>query len=309
MKKIILLSLLFAVASLGALAQRKMAVPLRVVIPESSSIPEQAATYLDNKLTSIVTTNGVATDASSQFFITAKTVHESADVVGSAPTMYAVNLTIDLYIADIYEDKLLATTAFSAKGVGQSPDKAYIDAIKRMNVKSAPVTKFIDEGIAKIIAYYTSQGQRIIADAKSAAQMKEFDKAMWLLGSVPSVCGELYTQAQSELLGIYKSYVDYMGEKYLREARAIWAAGQNRAAAIAVGELLCKIEPDASCRPQVEKLYAEVKARIGEEWTLELKRYNDSVALEKQRIDAARQVGVAYGTHQQPTTTNIAWMR
>ena len=40
-----------------------------------------------------------------------------------------------------------------------------------------------------------------------------------------------------------------------------------------------------------------------------MKKYQDSVDVEKERINAMREVGVAYGRGQQPTTTNIGFLR
>jgi hypothetical protein len=40
-----------------------------------------------------------------------------------------------------------------------------------------------------------------------------------------------------------------------------------------------------------------------------MKKYQDGVDLESQRIDAMRQVGVAYGNHQPSQTTTIEFLR
>jgi hypothetical protein len=40
-----------------------------------------------------------------------------------------------------------------------------------------------------------------------------------------------------------------------------------------------------------------------------MKKYQDGVDLEKQRIDAMRQVGVAYGQHQPNQNTKIEFVR
>lgn len=312
MKKYTVILLVIAMSfSFKGSAQSSVDIPLRVVLlPEQSGIPKDAAEYMDNKLMSIVADNGVGvTSGASQFFITAKTNKESLDIVGSAPAMTAINLTIYLYMADIFDGKLLYSTSFNAKGVGQSEAKAYIDAIKRININTAAVKQFITKGRSKIIDYYNSQGATIIAQAKSAAKMQDYQRAIFMLVSIPTFCEPLYEEAQGEILRVFDEYVNYMGKKYLAEAKVIWAAGQNRESAQRAGELLAMIEPNASCIGEAETLLKEIKGRIGEEWQLQLRMYDDSVGLEKQRIEAARQVGIAYGNHQQPQTTNITWLR
>jgi hypothetical protein len=55
-------------------------------------------------------------------------------------------------------------------------------------------------------------------------------------------------------------------------------------------------------------LHGEIKSRIGEEWNFVMRYYNDQVSLEQQRINAWKEVGVAYGRNQQPVTTSIYWL-
>ena len=44
-------------------------------------------------------------------------------------------------------------------------------------------------------------------------------------------------------------------------------------------------------------------------WDFEnVTKYKDQISLEKARIKAARDVGVAWGNHQQPITYNVGWL-
>ena len=281
--------------------------PLRVYIPAETGITPEAAQYLQNRLMWLVTgrATGVENYGTSQFLITAKTFTESKDVVGSAPTMYAMNIAVTLYIADWVNDQLYSSMVFNARGVGESETKAYINAFKRMNINDQKIKTFLEEGRSRIIHYYTTQGDVIIRNARMLAAQRDYERALFLLAAVPSSCGEVYDNAQTAMLDIYKNYVNYRGEKLLAQARSIWNATQNREGAAEAAALLAEIDPEASCTKSAEALMKEIGSRIGEEWTLEKKMYEDSVALDRQRIDAARQVGVAYGNHQQPNTTNL----
>lgn len=281
--------------------------PLQVAVPNETDMPEEAAQYLHSRLLGLVSNHGtgVGDYGTSQFFITAKTLLESKDVVGSAPTMYSINLVITLYVVDCIYDRLYAQMSLNAKGVGESETKAYISTIKRMNVNNPKIKSFLEEGRTKIIHYYTTQGKEIMQSVRMLASQRQYEKALFILAAIPSSCEELYNKAQSAISSIYKEYVNYTGEQNLTEARALWAATQNRDGALQAGALLTKIDPDATCRPAAEQLIKEIQQRIGEEWTLQMKAYNDSVDLNKQRIEAARQIGVAYGNHQQPNTTNL----
>jgi hypothetical protein len=93
------------------------------------------------------------------------------------------------------------------------------------------------------------------------------------------------------------------------KAQTVWAAAPNPDGARKAGVFLTKIYPEASCYGEAAKLLEEMRNRVSEEWNLELRRYGDSVSLEKQRIDAWREVGSAFGKGQQPSTTNLMWLR
>ena len=75
------------------------------------------------------------------------------------------------------------------------------------------------------------------------------------------------------------------------------------------GEYLAKILPDAGCYGDAMALYKEIKGKVLDDWKFEMKIYQDGVDLEKQRIEAARAIGVAYGEHQPNKEVNIDFIR
>lgn len=306
MKSNLIILFLILVFNLGIQAQITD-MPLQVAVPDETEMPGEAAQYLQTRLLGLVARHGTGVDdyGTSQFFITAKTLLESKDVVSSAPTMYSINLVITLYIMDCIHDRLYSQMSLNAKGVGESEAKAYISAIKRMNVNDPQIKSFLEDGRRKIIHYYTTQGKEIMQSVRMLASRRQYEEALFILAAVPSSCESLYNEAQIVMEKVYREYIDYTGERKLTEARTLWAATQNREGALKAGSLLAEIDPEAACRPAAEQLVKEIQRRIGEEWTLQMKAYQDTVDLDKQRIDAARQIGVAYGKHQQPNTTNL----
>lgn len=55
--------------------------------------------------------------------------------------------------------------------------------------------------------------------------------------------------------------------------------------------------------------YNEIKQKVTSDWDFENReKYKDEAGLKKQRIEAARAIGVAFGNGQQPVTTNITWL-
>ena len=85
----------------------------------------------------------------------------------------------------------------------------------------------------------------------------------------------------------------------------MWASTQNRDGAAEVALLLAEIEPDSSFKGEVDILVKDIKGRVGDEWELIKRSYSDGIELEKQRIETAKSIGVAFGNNQQPNTTNL----
>lgn len=55
--------------------------------------------------------------------------------------------------------------------------------------------------------------------------------------------------------------------------------------------------------------YIALKQKVTSDWDFENReKYKDEAGLKKQRIEAARAIGVAFGNGQQPVTTNITWL-
>ena len=101
-----------------------------------------------------------------------------------------------------------------------------------------------------------------------------------------------------------------MNLKQLTEARALWAANQDMATAEQIARMLADIDPESGSYKGAMELLADIKKQVRLDIDLDKRqKYEDEVELEKQRINAMREIGVAYGRNQKPTTTNLAWLR
>ena len=280
-----------------------------VVEDATETFPDAAKTQLTNKLVQILTSNGVASsDYMGQFIIAAFAVPQEKDILAGPPMMILEKVEMNLYIADYTNKVIFASTTIDSKGSGKTEDRSYLNAISRMNPKADKVAAFVKEGLAKIVAYYDAEAENMIKKANALAKMKKYEEALYLTTSIPSQCKK-YDEALKATTTIYQQYIDQLCQENLAQARMAWAQQQNATGAAAAGEYLANIYPDAACYGDAMALYKEIKGKVLDDWKFEMKKYQDSVDLESQRINAAREVGVAYGKGQQPTTTNIGFLR
>lgn len=284
---------------------------MSVIVPEQQDpLPAGAETYLVNKLTQVAINNGIAAGKDfGRFFIAANIGMATKDILPGPPTQISQNMEITLYIADYFDQKIYSSTTIKATGVGTNEAKSFINALQNLPVKSPQLNQFVTEGKDKILAYYRQQGDLIIQQAKTLAAQRKYEEAFFLLTAIPDAVRDVYERAMDATLEIYQSYVDYLCEVNLAKARAAWAAHQNSEGAEAAGVFLSQIYPDAKCHAEAMELYTEIRDKVLADWQFEMKKWQDGIDLESQRIEAMRQIGVAYGNGQQPTTYGIGWLR
>ena len=303
---------LFATSALCAQTTKNNSnnLALAVLIDDSGEdFPSVAKQQIENRLFRLLTQNGVATtDYFSQFFITVKATPLTKDVVAGPPMKLVETIEMDFYIADYYNQLIYSTTSVTCKAVGNSDAKCYLDGLRTIDLTSPEMQKFVTDGKSKIIEYYNTQADKMMEKAVYLASQKKYDEALWIISTIPAECDK---SEQALRLGteIFQQYTDYQCQVNLAKAKAEWASQQNADGAFLAGEYLSNIYPDAACYGAAEKLYAEIKGKVLDDWKFEMKKWQDGVDVESQRINAWREVGVAYGRGQQPSTTNITWLR
>ena len=284
--------------------------PISVYAADNSeNFPEGAKAMIENKLTQLLTRNGIAgINYTGQFVLTVTTTPLDKDIIAGPPAKIAEKMEMNLYIVDAFAKTVFASTSFTVRGLGETENKCYLNAISRMPLQSPQIAQFIRDGKEKIIGYYDHEGEALIKKAQFLAKQKKYDEALFHVSLIPQQ-SKHYDAALAAGLEIYQQFINNECNINLAAARQAWAAHQNADGATAAGEYLANILPDAGCYDEAIALYKEIKGKVLDDWKFEMKIYQDGVDLEKQRIDAARAVGVAYGEHQPNKEVNIDFIR
>lgn len=296
MKKIFI-TLFLTAATLLSGAQN-CSIPLQVVVPsENNGITPQSAQYLKNVLRHAATNGDDAISANAQFGIMAKADVVNKHIIAGAPQKTVLNLSMTLYIGDLTKGQVFSSYTIDVNGVGNNDTKAYNNAIRKLNVQNRNLAEFIERGKTKIIEWYDNNYQNIIQKAKMAAAVKEYDKALYELLSVPECCRG-YNTVLSQVKVVYQQYIDKQCEENLAQAQAAWMTGFNEENAAIAATFLSEIEPDAACHSEAMKLVNEIKRHMGEEWKFEMKQWSDVVSIESQRLANAHEIALAYAQNQ-----------
>ncbi len=310
MKRFLLISLLSCLLGGMACAQDCDIHLMAIEANPDGEMPEAAGEYLFNRLCTAVTGDGIsATGQYAQFFIAAKALPLYEQAVTGAPVKTALTLSLNLYIGDYWGEKVFDRMSLEIRGVGESRERAYLNAFRSLNKNNQQVANFLEKGKQRIIAYYDAEYNNIIREAQRESALRNYERALFLLGAVP-VCCNGYNAVADELVKTYHEYIDYNCDRLLMQARNAWAVHPDQRGAAEAARILNQLEPDAACYGDAMDLYREIKDKMKDDWNFEMReKYKDSIELRKQTIEAARAVGVAFGEGQQPQTTNLMWMR
>ena len=275
-------------------------IPMSAIVdPGFANLTEEAAATLQTQLERTLAQAKLNVGwKNANFAITAKFDQTDRYVVGNAPTQIVNVFGVTLYLADVYNQKLFNSAYVEVKGVGTNETKAALNAIRQLNANNTKVSTFLSGAKTKIINYYDSQLPNIIKDAKTKSAMKNYEEALAMLAVVPTCCNG-YETAISEALKIYVLYRDTYFLAQLNKAKAMWAANPTQAGSIPVVAILASIDPDAKCYNEAMNLLSQVAKVVKTDVDYETKKkYEDSVELEKLRIQAIAEIGKAYAANR-----------
>ena len=300
----------FAQNELGS-ADDAARIAISPYVDPSLNFSKEVAKQLKNKMTAILTKQGLGGEAGQRFIITANIDVLNEDVVVTTKEMYQYELGLNFIIGDGYEGTQFAMATVNSTGLGETKAAAYIAAIKKVSPTNAAFKPFITKAKTRIVEYYNSKCDFIISEAQALAKQQDYDAAIFKLMSVPDVCKECYTKCMDAVQPIYQERIDKEGAQLLASARAVWSAGLNYEAAQEAVPFLAMINPMSSAYSEAIVLTNTISTRIHDldqrEWDFVLKQQQDDVDLQKAAIKAARDVGVAYAENQQPTYNIISW--
>ena len=241
-------------------------IALTPIVVDESAVPSYAQKVLSGKLKDVVTRNGLgSTTSSPRFVITASVNLLNKEITPTAPPMTCVELATTFYIGDAISGELFSTYTFnSVKAVGTNDQRAYLAAIKQLKTGAHELNAFVEEGKRKIVEYYNSQIDFLLAEAKALSDQEKYDEAMALLATVPNVCKDAYTKAMGQIQVVYQKKIDTESAAYYNQASAAWNANKSKEGASAAVELLAKIHPLSSSASSGNALVKQIAAHYAE---------------------------------------------
>lgn len=312
MKKIYSILFLFLVVfnSFAQSTNEVGKIALSVVMPENvDGLDVSQLSKLESKIAQIITLSGLsATGYNNNFVIYPKfAIYESSIVEGGMQNIIVVNAGIDLFIKKVDNNMLFATISKQLKGSGSSKELAITNAISKIPTGDPEFKTFIENGKLKIINYYQTMCSDIIKKADTFVKMQQFEQAFGLLISVPEEASSCFDQIQDKAIDAYKAYQTQKCAELIQRAKTTLAGNDNKGAL----NILAEIDPSASCFIEAQTIAKSAETKVNAEekkqWDFQMKQNNDAVSLEKQRIEAIKEIAVSY-YNSQPKSVNYNYI-
>jgi hypothetical protein len=314
----------FVVFCIGCFAQIHLTPYVPKTIEEQSPI---GYSVLLSKLTSIITSNVLIVSGQDERFILTSLMNEqSKTIISSAPVQIAYVLNVSLCIADGMTGDIFASCELISKGVGETESKAYQNAIKNMKTNTENISSFILGGSKRIIDYYEQNKDAIFSNVDACLSVGDYNQAAYILNLVPQECS-FYKEAQDKTQDVYVQMIETEANQFYIRARGLWASNQDKSAAEEAVSILSEISPLSMCYGQAQELIGEIYQKVelinNRNWSeykrqqehrrqievleanAQMKRdeqnariyetaIKESASIRKQRINAVRDVAVAY---------------
>ena len=271
-------------------------IALSVIMPENvDGLDASQLSKLETKITQIVSSSGLAASGyNNNFVIYPKfAIYETNVVEGGMQNITVTTCELSLFIKQVDNNILFSSISKQVKGSGNNKQTSITNAISKVPTNDAQFKTFIETGKTKIVQYYESKCQDIITKSESLVKMQNYEEALGLLQTVPEEVS-CYSKVQEKSIEAYKAYQNQKCAKQIQEAKTTLAANNYNAAL----QILSQIDPSATCFNESQTLMKNAESKIDAEekkqWDLKMKVYDDNVALEKQRINAVKDIAVAY---------------
>lgn len=285
-------------------------IALSVVMPDNvEGLNTSQLSKLETKISQIVIASGLAASGYNNNFVVYPkfAIYETNIVEGGMQNITVITSELSLFIKQVDNNMMFSTISKSLKGSGNSKELAITNAISKIPSNDPEFKTFIETGKIKIIKYYETKCEDIIKKSDGFVKMQKFEEALGLLMSVPEEVSSCYNQIQDKSIIAYKAYQTQKCSELIQKAKTTLATNDF----VGALNILADLDPSATCFKEAQTIAKTAEAKVTAEekkrWDFQMKQYDDEVSLEKQRINAIKDIAVSY-YKSQPTTVSYNYI-
>ncbi len=267
----------------------KLSIKLTPFVPVYEGIGASGSKLLKDRLNAAITKIGFGGEGSNPRFIVGPSINiVSQNVTSTAPTKYANTYEINFMVVDVISETVFNTYTSEFKGVGDSPEKAFISGIRNVDFKNQQFMDFLLMSEKKIVEYFENNCESLLSEADAEAGMRNYDNAFAILKSVPTEAAVCFKEIQNKKMEYFQLSLNTICNELLAKMKAELgkfndpsAAGFNAEAMNYYSMIDSKSECYAEAQTEYKKYTSKLKPEAKRDWEQKMKVYNDEIAMVK----------------------------
>jgi len=184
-----------------------------------------AAMVLDGMLSSFITDGGFSKMNTAKYFVAPRIGVINSAVTGNYPVFHTVELQLSLAACDNESKDIIKSTSIIIKGSGFTYQEAMQEAIRGVRLQNEGLKQFANDVRDRIVAFYSAECSRILADAKANSTDSPYG-SIGMLGTIPKA-SSCYDEAVALRVELIESYINQQCSQAITDARITWESSQN----------------------------------------------------------------------------------
>lgn len=310
MHKLLILSFWLLSANIFAQSQAdlgKIQLSISFTEDQHNRFDQDLLQKTEGKLTQLLSNFGIASsDYNNGLFLQPNIIINSEDIVeGGMQNINIVNMTLQLLIKQDQTNLVFSSFSKTLKGTGRNTGLAINNAINSLSANDPSLADFMKRGSEKVLGYYDANCDQIISRSTNLDKSGRFEESLALLMSVPEAAS-CFKTAQNKSVETFRNFQKKNCSSEIKDAK-MYIAQKEYSAAF---DILGNIDSGSPCAAESNTLVKNIENKISAEekkqWDLQMKLHQDQVTLQKQRINAIKDIAVSfYNSQKRPATTVI----
>ena len=217
---------LAAILCITAAAEAQTAIDMAAHVEDATveQIGQANATALKNKVSRIITRNGMADSEGLFAVVPTISITDQSDVDTGMTTMQVVRADFTLAVKNLVENTVFASRTVQLLANGKNSEACMRSLINRVNVNDSRFAALIQEVQQTIADYYKRQMPRLMATVNAHIAREEYEDAMVALSVIPDNVEEYQTVADLKIQ-VYNKLLAGQVSKAVAEANILVRQG------------------------------------------------------------------------------------
>jgi hypothetical protein len=237
-------------------------IPIAIAIPpELEEFGPSVRTQLESRLAQFATASGMAAvDGMANIVMyPLLVVTDERRTGGLIEDVGVVRLEISLYVKNVLDGAVFASTSREVMGSGGTREAALRNGIRQLSGRDATIRDFTRDARMKIVEYYERSCDQTLREARTWASAGDVGEALALLLAVPGEAASCHERANEEAVTLFDAHEAELCTGQVRRAEAEMAVDHFTESI----DALIGVSDTGPCGQRADELIASIEAEVG----------------------------------------------